>query len=99
MPGRTESFSLSNPDHEDEPAKRAFTEAEAAYYLGCSQSYLRQSRCDGHRVGRVHAPPWIRFGRNIRYLREDLDAWLDSLRNSDELIRNASDQVDGHEEV
>ena len=57
--------------------KRAFTEAEAAHYIGMSRSFLRQARSEGARRNRTPPPPAIRVGsRSIRYLREDLDAWL-----------------------
>lgn len=59
--------------------KRVFTEIETAAYLGMSRSYLRQSRMDGNRENRTPAPPFIRIGRSIRYLKEDLDLWLDGL--------------------
>ena len=39
-----------------------------------------QSRAlmDGNRENRTPAPPFIKIGRAVRYLREDLDAWLES---------------------
>ncbi|MEH6651458.1 MAG: hypothetical protein V7707_15635 [Motiliproteus sp.] len=57
---------------------RALTEIETANYIGMSRSFLAQSRMDGHRDGRTQAPPFIKIGRSVRYLREDLDYWLDS---------------------
>jgi len=65
--------------------KRALTEIEASQYIGMSRSYLRQSRMDGHREKRTPAPPFIRIGRSIRYLREDLDSWLNQFRVLDPL--------------
>jgi predicted DNA-binding transcriptional regulator AlpA len=62
-------------------AKRGFTEAEAAKYIAMSRSFLRQVRMNGDRVGRTPGPPWIRIGsRAVRYLRDDLDAWLERHR-------------------
>ena len=59
--------------------QRAFTEAQAAEYLSISRSLLRQSRMNGFREGRLSGPPFIRLGsRSIRYLKEDLDQWLES---------------------
>lgn len=59
--------------------KRAFTEKEAAQYISMSRSFLRQARMDGNRTHRTPAPRFIKIGsRAIRYLKEDLDAWLDS---------------------
>ena len=61
--------------------KRGFTEEEAAFYIGVSRSFLRQSRMDGVRENRVPGPRYIKIGtRMIRYLREDLDIWLDKHR-------------------
>ena len=57
---------------------RAMSEKEAANYIGMSRSFLAQSRMDGRRDNRTPAPPFLKIGRSVRYLREDLDAWLDS---------------------
>lgn len=61
---------------QDQP--RALTEQEACNYISMSRSFLAQSRMDGQRAGRTLAPPFIKIGRSVRYLREDLDRWLDS---------------------
>ncbi|NMU84762.1 helix-turn-helix domain-containing protein, partial [Vibrio parahaemolyticus] len=58
--------------------KRAYTEQETATYIGMSRSYLRQARMEGQRNNRTIAPPFIKIGRAVRYLKEDLDAWLDN---------------------
>ena len=55
--------------------KRAFKEPEAAEYLAVSRSFLRQDRMNGPRERRTAGPRYIRIGRAIRYLKEDLDAW------------------------
>lgn len=47
---------------------------EAAEYLGVSESYLRQSRCRNTTV--TDAPPFVKFGKTVRYVVADLDAWL-----------------------
>lgn len=57
--------------------KRGYTEAEGAFYIGMSRSYLRQDRMNGPREGRTPGPHWIKIGRCIRYLKEDLDSWLE----------------------
>jgi predicted DNA-binding transcriptional regulator AlpA len=59
---------------------RAFTEKEAAKYIGMSRSFLAQSRMEGQRKNRTPAPPYIKIGRSIRYLRDDLDSWLESIK-------------------
>ena len=60
--------------------KRAYKEPEAAEYLAVSRSYLRQDRMNGPREGRTRGPRYIHIGRAVRYLKEDLDAWLDQFR-------------------
>lgn len=58
--------------------KRALSEIEASEYIGMSRSFLRQSRMDGNRENRTPAPPFLKIGRSVRYLKEDLDNWLNS---------------------
>ena len=60
--------------------KLTFTEIEAARYLEMSASYLRHARCHGRVGNRTPGPSFVKIGRTIRYLREDLDAWLDHHR-------------------
>ena len=69
--------------------KRAFTEIETAEYIGMSRSFLRQSRMEGNRENRTPAPRFIKIGRSIRYIREDLDAWLDSFQRQSNLMEVA----------
>ena len=57
--------------------KRALTEKEAGHYIGQSHHTLRKARCEGQRANHTPTPPFIRLGRSIRYLREDLDFFLD----------------------
>lgn len=66
-------------------APRALTEIETAAYIGMSRSYLRQARMEGHRENRTPAPPFIKVGRAVRYLREDLDCWLDKQQKLEHL--------------
>jgi hypothetical protein len=61
-------------------AKRAYTEAEAAEYIGMSRSFLRQARMNGQLKNRTPAPRYVRIFRSIRYLVDDLDAWLEEFR-------------------
>jgi hypothetical protein len=60
--------------------KNAFKDPEAAEYIGMSESFLRQSRMDGMRENRTPGPPFIKIGRAVRYLKEDLDVWLQRYR-------------------
>ncbi len=65
-------------------APRAMREPDAAAYVGFSASYLRNTRvADMRKVaagGAIDGPRWIHVGTAVRYLREDLDAWLDAFR-------------------
>ena len=56
--------------------KRVLTEQEASTYIGMSRSWLRISRCHG----KYEAPPFVKLGRSVRYLLEDLDQWLQKNR-------------------
>ena len=60
-----------------EKQKRGYSEIEAADYIGMSTSFLRQDRCHGFRHKRTPGPNFVRVGRTIRYLKEELDAWLE----------------------
>ncbi|WP_411992540.1 helix-turn-helix transcriptional regulator [Agarivorans sp. DSG3-1] len=65
--------------------KRVLTEQETSIYIGMSRSYLRQARMSGNRDNHTPAPPFIKIGRAVRYLREDLDAWLCSFQRLEHL--------------
>lgn len=60
----------------------ALTEREAAAYLNVSPQFLRLSRHYGIRPGYAAGPIFVRLGggRSIRYLKSDLDAWLQAHR-------------------
>ena len=60
--------------------KRGFTEQEASQYIGMSRSFLRQDRMNGFRKNRTPGPNYVKIGTSIRYLKEDLDAWLENYR-------------------
>lgn len=61
----------------------AFKEAQTAEYLGCSVSWLRKGRMTGQRE-KSPTPPFVRLGRSIRYLKGDLDAFLEQHRVTNE---------------
>lgn len=65
--------------------KIALTEEEAAAYICMSRSFLAKSRMEGKREGRTPAPPFIKIGRAVRYLREDLEQWLYSQQRLEHL--------------
>jgi predicted DNA-binding transcriptional regulator AlpA len=48
------------------------TDKEAAQYIGMSESWLRISRMKGS----LDTPPFLKIGRSVRYLKQDLDNWL-----------------------
>lgn len=59
--------------------KRALNEHEAANYIGLSPATLRQCR-GSSRKDLTPMPRHINIGRAVRYLREDLDAFLDEIK-------------------
>lgn len=60
--------------------KKVLSEIETAEYISMSRSFLRQSRMEGNRENRTAAPPFIKIGRSVRYLKDDLDLWLSNLQ-------------------
>ena len=58
------------------PKHHLLSEKQAAPYIGMSRSFLRQSRMNGRRQNRTAGPPFLKIGRKVLYLAEDLDAWL-----------------------
>jgi len=61
-------------------AKRALSESQAAIYINMSRSFLRQDRMNGLRSGRAPGPIYVKIGTRIRYLKDDLDDWLEANR-------------------
>ena len=62
----------------------ARTEQQAAHYLSMSRSFLRQGRMNGDRENRTPTPPYLKIGRSVRYLKADLDTWLEQFRQGGE---------------
>lgn len=60
----------------EEPHQEALKERQASIYIGMSVPYLRADRMNGRREGRTLGPPFVKIGRSVRYLRKDLDSWL-----------------------
>jgi predicted DNA-binding transcriptional regulator AlpA len=69
-----------NVNKPEEPQQEALKEQQASAYIGMSVPYLRTDRMNGHREGRTPGPPFLKIGRTVRYLRTDLDAWLQAHR-------------------
>jgi excisionase family DNA binding protein len=53
----------------DNTSRRYLTTADAARYLAIGQQTLPKLRLRGS------GPPYLKFGRSVRYAIEDLDAW------------------------
>lgn len=68
--------------------KRLFTEQEASHYICMSRSFLRQARMDGKLGKRTPAPRFIKIGRAVRYLKDDLDTWLESFHRYSHLAEH-----------
>ena len=67
--------------------KRAFKDKEAGFYIGMSESWLRHSRIEGARFGCIPGPRFIKIGRSVRYLIEDLDNWLEKFQKLNHLAQ------------
>ena len=61
---------------ENNRTAHVLTDREAARYICMSESWFRQSRVTGN----PDAPPFLKIGRSVRYLRSDLDIWLEHRR-------------------
>lgn len=59
-----------------ETTKCCLTEKEAAIYIGMSRSYLRQDRMRDVKPNHIPGPPYVKLGRTIRYMQQDLDQWI-----------------------
>ncbi len=72
----------TQPQDDEFSGKRGFTSKEAARYIGFSEQFLRDDRVNGRRKGRTPGPDYLVIGdtKRIRYLKDDLDAWLESFK-------------------
>ena len=52
----------------------------AAKYIGMSESFLRKDRSEGPRKNHTPGPPFLKIGRRVVYLIDDLDEWLEKHR-------------------
>ena len=57
--------------------KRCLTEKEAALYIGMSVAFLRKDRAEGKIGKRTPGPRFLKIGKSVRYLKDDLDQWLE----------------------
>lgn len=60
------------------PEIAAMTTEDAARYIAMSVAWLKLARNTGHK----DAPPFVRVGRSVRYVRSDLDDWLRAHRHA-----------------
>ena len=67
--------------------KRALNDKEASMYIGTSVSWLRHGRIEGCRFDRILRLPFLKIGRSVRYLIENLDAWLEKFQKLDHLAQ------------
>ena len=54
-----------------QPRTAVMNEYEAAEYIGCSVSWLRNNRRS------PATPPFVKVGKSVRYRIESLDTWLE----------------------
>ena len=72
---------------------RGLTETQAAEYIGMSKSYLQKDRTEGSLAGRTPGPRWLKAGKRIIYLKDDLDRWLESLYADKQEKSSNSDNI------
>ncbi len=61
--------------------KQCLTEKEAAHYIGMSVAFLKKDRCEGKIGNRIVGPRFLKIGKSVRYLKEELDNWLKEMAN------------------
>ena len=70
--------------------KRGYSTGEAAVYIGRSVSWLRKKRLRGVDDPGDPGPRYLKTdGGGTIYLKEDLDAWLDSLTEQSRAMPSA----------
>lgn len=71
----------ARPPHLRQPvAPATLDERQCADYLGLSARTLQNGRQAGHMGNHTPAPPYLKLGGSVRYLRADLDKWLGKRR-------------------
>jgi predicted DNA-binding transcriptional regulator AlpA len=55
---------------------------KTAAYLQVSYSWIRQARSNGN------GPPFIKIGKSVRYLKNDVDVWVQSQRKHNTITIN-----------
>lgn len=67
-------------NHSLELLRAALSEREASLFLGLSESSLRKSRMNGTRANHLPPPPFVKIGRRVVYLVDDLRSYLEQHR-------------------
>jgi len=61
---------------------RGLNTRDAAQYIGISFATLRKMRLEDYQHLKeeksIEGPKWLKIGKRIVYLRDELDRWLDS---------------------
>lgn len=65
-------------DQKDVIPARLISDRDTASYIGVSVDFLRKHRSEGNRQNRTIGPPFVKFGRSVRYDITDLDAWIEA---------------------
>ena len=79
--------------------KRALNDKEASVYIGMSESWLRHGRIEGNRPERIPKPVFIKIGRSVRYLIEDLDHWLEKFQKLEHLAQSIEKNIHAKKKV
>ena len=61
-------------------ARGVLSEMETARFLGISASSLRKGRMNGTRQNHLPPPPFVKLGRRVIYLIDDLRDYLEQHR-------------------
>jgi predicted DNA-binding transcriptional regulator AlpA len=78
----------------DRSDKPVLDTSEAAVYLGMSEEWLKKVRKTGIVTHGGDLPKFIRIGRSVRYLKSDLDRFLDSRTKYNHLAHSHSSNKD-----
>lgn len=65
-----------------ENISRGVNEKAAARYIGMSVSFLQKDRMNGVLANRTKGPRYLKVGKRVIYLREELDNWLNTCSRS-----------------
>ena len=59
------------------PPLEVLNEKQASRYINMSLAFLRRRRSEGNREGITPGPRFLKIGKSVRYMRADLDVWLE----------------------